>query len=360
MNVVIGERPKMDAVLMVAVFLLAAISLVTMASAATTMNFNIFARHAFWMVLGFTTCVLTSLTNYRRLVDVSAVVYGMGLAALVLVAVAGTKHLGATRWLSIFGVSVQPAELAKLATLWWLAHYLASQDQPLPWRVIAASLFIVVPPIVLILAQPDLGTASVIGAIWLGMVWAAGLSWRALIGMLLAAVALLPIAWHLLHDYQRMRVFIFMNPQADPLGSGYTIIQSTIAIGSGGLLGQGWKSGTQSQLSFLPEHHSDFIFSVIGEEWGFVGCLVLMAVFTMLIWRIFQIAEKATDPQGRLLAVGIAAWVGYQACVNMGMVIGLLPVVGVPLPFISYGGTSMVTLFLSLGLVNSINRFGCD
>jgi rod shape determining protein RodA len=354
------ERTSFDKGLMVASLAIAAVSVLVMSSAASTVGFNLFARHVFWLGLGLVGAFAISFANYRRLADTSAVIYGMGLAALILVEIIGTKRLGATRWLSLFGISFQPAELAKLATAWWLARYLAGQDQPLPARVVLASLAIVAPPLVLVLLQPDLGTSSVFLVIWVGMVWAAGLSGRWLATMGLVMVALVPIGWHWLHEYQRQRVLVFLNPQRDPLGAGYTIIQSTIAIGSGGLTGQGWRSGPQSQLSFLPEHHSDFIFSVIGEEWGFVGGLIVIGLFVLLLWRILRVAERANDAQGRLLAVGVAVWIGYQACVNMGMVMGLLPVVGVPLPFISYGGTSMLMLWLTIGLVQSIHRYGSD
>ena len=210
------------------------------------------------------------------------------------------------------------------------------------------------PTALLIFLQPDLGSATVFVAIWLGLVWVAGAPRRVFTWLAVGGLAALPVAWHLLKGYQRDRLLAFINPHADPLGAGYTIIQSTIAIGSGRLWGRGWLSGTQNQLSFLPERHSDFIFSVIGEEWGFLGCTVVVAAFGVLLVRAIRIALETSEPQGRLLAAGIASWVGYQAFVNMGMVMGLLPVVGVPLPLVSYGGSSMLTLWVALGLLQSI------
>ena len=211
-------------------------------------------------------------------------------------------------------------------------------------------------PLFLIFMQPDLGSASILGAVWLGMVLSSGISRRDA-GILAGfASAALPLGWHILKSYQKDRLLVFINPQADPLGAGYTIIQSAIAIGSGKFFGRGWFSGTQNQLSFLPERHSDFIFSVIGEEWGFLGCLVVVALFAFLFARILTLAQRFSEPQGRLCLVGIFSWLAYQAVVNMGMVTGLLPVVGVPLPLVSYGGSSMLAIWVALGLIQAIHR----
>lgn len=347
-----------DTGLFIAGCILVLISSVVMLSAAMTMSIQIAHRHLFWIGVGLVAHGLVAYINYKRWADFAAVLYGLGIATLVLVEIAGTVRLGATRWLSIFGVSFQPSELAKLATLWWLARYLAGHTMPLPGGVVICSALIAAPPIALILIQPDLGTASVIGVIWLGIVWAAGLHRKVLFSMVGIGLALLPLGWQFLKEYQKTRVMVFLNPYADPLGSGYTIIQSMIAIGSGGIAGTGWRQGTQSQLKFLPEHHSDFIFSVIGEEWGLIGGAVVIAAFLFLLWRILKVAQEAVDPQGRLLAIGVFSWIGYQTFVNIGMVMGLLPVVGVPLPFISYGGSSMLNLWIALGLVQSIKRYG--
>ena len=345
-----------DRGLLASTLLLAVVSGVTMVSAGATVSPTIAPRHAMWIVIGVMCSLLTMRTNFRRWTDLTGLAYGISLAALILVPLAGAMRLGATRWLSVFGVSMQPSELAKLTTVWLLARYLAGQPSPLPARVVGTSLLLAGPPALLIFLQPDLGSASIFAAIWLGMVWAAGISRRALVGFGACLLGLLPVAWFVLKGYQRDRLLTFINPHADPLGTGYTIIQSTIAIGSGQFLGRGWLAGTQNQLSFLPEHHSDFIFSVIGEEWGWVGCCVVVALFTIMLLRIAHIALATSDPQGRLLATGVFAWIGYQAFVNMGMVMGLLPVVGVPLPLISYGGSSMVALWLALGLVQSVRR----
>jgi len=329
-----------------------------MASAASTLNPVLAVRHGVWIAIGLGTCWAVARTNARRWTELAWAAYGCSMLALAMVPVAGAMRLGATRWLSIFGLSIQPSELAKLTTTWLLAHYLSGQATPLSLRVLGGSCLIAGPPALLIFLQPDLGSATVLGAIWLGMVWVAGISRRALISLGGGVLGLIPLGWHVLKDYQRDRLLAFVNPHADPLGAGYTIIQSTIAIGSGRFWGRGWFAGTQNQLSFLPERHSDFIFSVIGEEWGFVGCLVMVALFGTLLVAVLRLALDTSEPQGRLFATGIFAWIAYQAFVNMGMVMGLLPVVGVPLPFVSSGGSSMVTLWVAMGLLASLRRAG--
>ena len=331
-------------------------SALAMASAAVTLDPLLAVRHDCWIVIGILASWGVAQTNYRRWMDAAPAAYVASLLALSLVLIAGTVRLGATRWLSVFGLSVQPSELVKLTTIWLLARVLAGQPQPLPAGTFWMSLALIGPPALLIFIQPDLGSASIVWAIWIGMVWVAGASRRAVTGCLGAAVALLPVAWHFLKDYQRDRLMAFIDPHADPLGAGYTVIQSTIAMGSGRFWGRGWFAGTQNQLSFLPERHSDFIFSVIGEEWGFVGSVVVVLLFGLLLVRTARIALNTSEPQGRLLAVGIFSWLAYQAVVNIGMVMGLLPVVGVPLPMVSYGGSSMVTVWVALGFLQSVRR----
>ena len=325
-----------------------------MASAASRVNPHLAIRHGVWIALGMLLSLGVARTSYRRWGDFAWALYALSLIALVLVFLVGAMRLGATRWLSVCGLSLQPSELAKVATIWLLARFLAGQPTPLPAHALGVSLLLAAPPIVLIFLQPDLGSASVLGAIWLGMVWVAGVSKRTLAAGAAAGLALAPLGWHLLKSYQRDRLLAFLNPHADPLGAGYTIIQSVIAIGSGRLLGRGWFAGTQNQLSFLPERHSDFIFSVIGEEWGFLGCAAVAALFGLLLLRVARIGLDASDPQGRLLAAGVFSWLSYQTFVNMGMVTGLLPVVGVPLPLISYGGSSMVVVWSALGLLQNV------
>ncbi|MBI3087962.1 MAG: rod shape-determining protein RodA [Candidatus Omnitrophica bacterium] len=338
--------------------LLCAVSLVSLASAGATLNPALVWRQAMWISLGMAAGLAASWTPYPRWLDLSAFLYLAALGALALVEVAGTMKLGAVRWLTVFGVSVQPSELAKLATACILARVLGGQPSPLPWRSVLSSALLAGMPALLIFLQPDLGSSSILAAVWIGVVWVARMSRRHLATVAAAGCVALPIGWHLLKEYQRTRLLVFVNPHADPLGAGYTIIQSKIAIGSGQLWGRGWLSGTQNQLNFLPERHADFLYSVIGEEWGFLGAALVVGLFGCLLWRAIRIALENPEPQGRLLATGLTAWLGYQAIVNMGMAMGLVPVVGVPLPLVSYGGSAMVTTWIALGLLQSVHRFG--
>ncbi|MBI3084079.1 MAG: rod shape-determining protein RodA [Candidatus Omnitrophica bacterium] len=358
MTMHISLRPSQawDRGLFLAALGLALMGGVAVASASATLNPMLAFRHGIWVAIGIVTSLWIARTNYRNWTDIAWLAYGLSIVLLALVPVAGAARLGATRWLSIFGLSIQPSEFGKLTTVWLLARYLAGAGSPLPRRALWMSLIIVGPPALLVFLQPDLGSASIFCAIWLGMIWVAGASRRTLGTLAGCLVALLPLAWHLLKGYQRDRLLAFLDPSADPLGVGYTMIQSTIAIGAGGLWGRGWLAGTQNRLSFLPERHSDFIFSVIGEERGMLGCFGVLGLFGLLLARTARLAMTSSDPQGRLLAAGIFSWLAYQACVNMGMVMGLLPVVGVPLPLVSYGGSSMVAVWIALGLLQSLHR----
>ncbi len=346
-----------DGTVLAAAASLAFLGGLAMCSATSAVNPQLGLRHATWIALGLALSFVVARLSPQRWMDAAGVAYGLTVSALALLLGAGAVRLGATRWLSVFGLSLQPSELMKLTTITLLARYLAGQPRPLPLRAVGVSLLMASVPALLIFLQPDLGSASIFGAIWVGMVWMAGGSPRLFTGIAASLLALLPIGWHLLHDYQRDRLLVFVNPHADPLGAGYTIIQSVIAIGSGQWLGRGWFAGTQNQLSFLPERHSDFIFSVIGEEWGFAGSAAVVALFGMLLGRTLHIARELSDPQGRLFLAGICAWLGYQVFVNIGMVMGLVPVVGVPLPLISYGGSSMITVWMALGLLQSLRRW---
>ncbi|MBI4323523.1 MAG: rod shape-determining protein RodA [Candidatus Omnitrophica bacterium] len=347
-----------DRALIAAAGVLCLISIVALASACATLNPSLTMKQAMWIGLGVLISLAAASGPYTRWLDMSLFLYAGALALLAVVAVAGTVKLGAARWLTIFGFSLQPSELAKLATACVVARYLAAQPTPLSVRTLFLSGALAGVPALLVFLQPDLGSSSIFVAIWLGMVIVAGMSRRHVLMLIAAGTALCPLAWHGLKDYQRLRLLVFLDPHLDPLGAGYTIIQSQIAIGSGRLLGRGWFAGTQNQLNFLPERHADFLYSVIGEEWGFAGSVFVVVLFGVLVWRASRIGSLTPDPQGRLLAAGVVSWLGYQAVINMGMVMGLLPVVGVPLPLVSYGGSAMVAAWTALGLVQSIHRFG--
>lgn len=281
--------------------------------------------------------------------------YGLGILLLAAVLLFGHVGKGAQRWLELGFFRFQPSEMMKLTVPMMIAWYLA--ERPLPpksLRLLAAATLIVI-PVLLIVKQPDLGTALLVASAGIFVLFLAGISWRLIGGLAIALAAAAPALWYLMHDYQRQRVLTFLNPESDPLGSGYHIIQSKIAIGSGGLYGKGWLNGTQSQLEFLPERHTDFIFSVLAEEFGLIGILVLLSLYLFIILRGLYIATKAQDTYARLLAGSLVLVFFVYLFVNTGMVTGLLPVVGVPLPLVSYGGTSLVTIMASFGMLMSIH-----
>jgi len=281
--------------------------------------------------------------------------YVMGISMLIAVMFFGVSGKGAQRWLDLGFFRFQPSEILKIALPMMLAWYLSEQNlPPLKRYLFAAALFILVPTL-LIAQQPDLGTALLIASSGLFVLLLAGISWQLISGVAIAFASFAPVAWlFLLRDYQRDRILIFLDPERDPLGKGYHIIQSKIAIGSGGLYGKGWLNGTQSQLEFLPERHTDFIFSVLGEEFGFFGVLFLLLIYLFIIGRGLYIGTQAQDTFGRLLAGSLILTFFVYLFVNIGMVTGLLPVVGLPLPLVSYGGTSIVTMMASMGILMSI------
>ncbi len=281
--------------------------------------------------------------------------YALGLILLAVTLALGDINKGAQRWISLGLFSFQPAEIMKLAMPMTLALYLHHRPIPPRWRHLGVALILLFVPVIMIAKQPDLGTALLITCAGALVIYLAGLRWRIILGMLLVIAALLPLIWMKMHGYQRQRILIFLNPSLDPLGAGYHITQSKIAIGSGGLFGKGWLNGTQAQLDFLPESATDFIFAVYAEEAGLLGALLLIGLYAAMVLRGLWIALHGRDSFQRLLAGSLALTFSVYVIVNIGMVMGLLPVVGVPLPLISYGGTSMVTLLASLGMLMSIH-----
>ncbi len=310
--------------------------------------------------------VVLSRTNYRKFFDVAYIVYGISLVFLILVLFLGRPALGATRWFSLGGFSFQPSEFSKLAVIFMLGRYFSQRRSRLPFNYSTSARRVmddlIIPflltavSVLLIFKQPDLGTAILIFGIFVTMLYISGISGKifaALIGFCLACA---PLAWHILKPYQRDRLLVFLNSNHDPLGAGYTIIQSKIAIGSGQLLGKGWLSGTQNQLNFLPERHTDFIFSVIGEEWGLAGAVFLLYCYAVLIFCGIKIAEHNKDPFGQLVTIGIVAILAMQVVINIGMILGLFPVVGITLPLISYGRTSFTIFAVMLGFLLNLSK----
>ena len=280
--------------------------------------------------------------------------YVFNLILLILVMLVGQTALGAQRWIALGPISIQPSEFSKLIMIIALAAMVEKRGKIQSLADLAPIAGYVFVPFLLVLKQPDLGTSLVFLAIFFGMVFAAGIRLRILFAIFGLGLAALPVLWHFLKDYQKMRIMVFMDPNVDPLGAGYHIIQSKIAIGSGLLFGKGLFGGTQSQLNFLPENHTDFIFSVVGEELGFVGCTVLLLLYLIVLWRGIKIAQNASDTFGRLLAVGITSMIAFHVLVNVGMTMGIMPVTGIPLPLMSYGVSSLTTNIMAIAILLNI------
>jgi len=334
--------------------LLLLLSLIIVSSASGE-NVDKILAHLMNMGIALSLMVLVSQVPPQRLMQFALPAYAVGVLLLLGVALAGDVVNGSRRWLNLGITRIQPSELMRLAVPMMIAWYLHYRQETLQRRDYAIAAGLLLLPVAFILKQPDLGTALLISASGFYILFLGGLSWRVILGLGTALLAFLPIAWnYLLHDYQRNRVLTLIDPTSDPLGAGYHIIQSTIAIGSGGWVGKGLGAGTQAQLDFLPERTTDFIFAVYSEELGLVGNSVLLLVYAAIIWRGLSLASHAPNLFGRLLSGAIILTFFTYAFVNMGMVSGILPVVGVPLPLVSYGGTSMVTVLVGFGIVMSV------
>jgi len=309
------------------------------------------------MALGIATVAAMVLVSvdYRTLARWACWGYGLGLVTLVAVLVAGRSALGARRWIAVGPVGLQPSELFKLAFIGTLAVYLAARESHRPgWDRVLVPLALTLPAVGLIVKQPDLGTALTLLPVAVALIVVGGARWRHL-GMLAGCgLAVLPVFWFLLRDYQRERILVYVDPSRDPLGSAWNVIQAKITIGSGQLWGKGLFGGTQSRLAFLPERHTDFVFAAFAESWGFLGAVALLIVYVLLVLRGFEVAATARDTLGSLLATGATVLLASQALVNLGMVTGLLPVVGIPLPFVSYGGSGLLTAVGAVALIANV------
>jgi len=309
-------------------------------------------RQAIYAVVGLAFLALVAAIDYRSLERLQKPLYALTIASLLLVLFVGQITYGAQRWIS--GSSLQPSELAKILVIVTLAQFLARHEKEVGrFRCVLNSIIYVAVPMVLIYLQPHLGTAIVLAVVWLIMALMAGMRLLHLGVLSFVGVLAMPLIWFSLEDYMRKRLLLFINPAQDP-GARYNIDQALISIGSGGWLGKGYASGSQSQLHFLRVRHTDFIFSVIGEEMGLLGALLFFALIGIVLWRILRAASLARDSFGRLIACGVAAVIFFQSMVNIGMNLGLLPVMGIPLPFISSGGSSLITLLIAEGLVQSM------
>ena len=346
-------RLHLDAPLLFALIATSGLGLIVLYSAGGG-DMDLVERQLVRLGLAFTGMLVVAQLSPHVLKRLTPWLFLAGIVLLVAVLVGGETSGGAQRWLNLYIVRFQPSEMMKLAVPMMIAWYLA--DTRLPpnlWQLLASATLIAV-PMLMIAKQPDLGTALLIASSGFFVLFLAGLQWRLLAFLAIVLAAAAPVLWHFMHDYQRLRVITFLSPESDPLGSGYHVIQSKIAIGSGGLLGKGWMNGTQSQLDFLPERSTDFIFAVLGEEFGFLGIMTLFALYTIIVVRGIMISIQAQDTYTRLLAGSLSMTFCVYFVVNTGMVTGLLPVVGLPLPIISYGGTSIVTLMAGFGILMSI------
>ncbi len=326
------------------------------ALATSAFRQSLYLRQITWVGIGLVGLLLACTISYRNLARFAYVLFGLTFLTLVVVLVIGKTGLGAQRWIRLGPITVQPSEFAKLALILFLARYFDDhRDQLHDPRSLVLPAALTGAFMLLVLKQPDLGTALLLGFIALGLFLLVGLRLRYLLPFLGGGALLAPVVWTFLKDYQKRRILVFLDPDVDPLGASYHIAQSKIAVGSGGFLGKGWLGATQSQLNFLPLNHTDFIFAVLAEQWGFLGCLVMLVLFFYVVTRGLQIARDCTDLFASLLAAGISLMIGIQAIVNIAMVLGMLPVVGIPLPLVSYGGSSLVVTLASIGLLLNIH-----
>jgi len=347
------RKLNLDVPLLIGILVLMGVGLFILYSASDA-SFSILMHQTIILIIGLIVmciCAKISPAHYQVL---APWLFGIFVLMLLIVLGIGAISKGAQRWLSLGLFRFQPAEIMKLLLPMVLAWYLKDKVLPPNGRTLLISVLIIVIPAVLVAKQPDLGTAIMIAASGIAILLFAGITLRLFLGSIVFISISLPLVWHFLHDYQKARILTFLNPERDPLGSGYHIIQSKIAIGSGGVFGKGWLEGTQAHLQFLPEHTTDFIFSVFGEELGFLGCVFLFSIFAYIIGRCLYLSSQAQDTFSRLLLAGLSFIFFFSFIINVGMVEGILPVVGLPLPLISYGGSSIITLLAGFGIMMSL------
>jgi len=328
-------------------------------------NYNITEGHAgglpsrqlIWLGFGLIAMLTAIAFDYHHIDRIAYPFYGIVLLLLILVLVIGHSGGGSQRWINLGFFRLQPSEPAKIAIVLMMAKYLQDDEPPRGYRLhdIWLPFALVGPLVVLTLVQPDLGTAIILGIVFLSMLLIGGLRLRSFLYLVGAGLALLPVGWHFLKSYQRARILTFLDPDRDPLGAGYHVIQSKIAIGSGRLFGKGYLHGTQNRLDFLPAQHTDFIFAVFSEEWGFVGCLVLLLLYVIMIAYCLRLMQRAKDRFGGLLVFGMVAIFFWHVVINVAMVSGIMPVVGVPLPMVSYGGSALASMMFAIGIMINVS-----
>ena len=351
--------PSLDSITLICTLLLVAVGLSTIFSSSYSSGLEevrpYFSRQLVWALLGLLAMGLAIVIDYRIITSYAYQLYAISLVLLGLLLLSGTEIKGSQRWLRLMGVGIQPSEFVKLATLFALARFLDDSGERIrEVKFLAIALFLAGLPMGMILLQPDLGTGLVLLVLAGAMLFAGGIKKDHFLFLTVCGISGVPVFWHSLKGYQKARLLSFVNPDLDPLGASYQVIQSKIAVGSGGFAGKGWLAGTQSQLNFLPEQHTDFIFSVFAEQWGFIGSIILVFLYLLLLLQAIKIAGAARDYQGSMLAVGILSIISFQVLVNLLMTVGLMPVTGIPLPFMSYGGSNLLTMMTCVGILLGI------
>lgn len=351
---------RLDFTLIATVVLLNIISILIIGSATqvnspTHEGYYYMQRQCIFFIVNFILMIASLKFDYRNFVNMSKQLYVFNLLLLVAVMFLGKTALGAQRWIQIGPITLQPSEFSKIIMLITLAALLEYRKDNLRkiGDLMPVAAFVLIPTLI-VMKQPDLGTSLVFLAITMGMLYVAGINTKIYFGGIGLSILAMPVLWHFLHEYQKNRIRVFLNPESDPLGSGYHVIQSKIAIGSGLIWGKGLYQGTQSQLNFLPENHTDFIFAVVGEEFGLVGCGLVILLYAVLIYRALRIAATADDDFGCFMATGIVAMFAFHIFVNVGMTTGIMPVTGIPLPFMSYGVSALTTNMMAVGILLNI------
>ena len=360
---------NLNKIIWVAMIVIVVAGLLALYSASyqnTRVSQKVFFDQLVLAIVGLLAIFGLSHIDYRKFYDVAYVLYVVNIIFLIGIFVFGHYALGAKRWIDFFGLNFQPSELMKFSIILVLARYFSDYKPKIVFQHygLKSEFFsdflipfvLVAFPAFLVFKQPDLGTALLLFGIFIVVLYASGIAYKYLLGFLGIGLVSVPVLWSLMKTYQKDRLLVFLNPNIDPLGAGYTIIQSKIAVGSGQIFGKGWLSGTQNQLNFLPERHTDFIFSVIGEEWGFIGAVFLIACFFILITTALGLVERTKEKFGYLAGIGIIAILTLQTVINIGMVLGLCPIVGLTLPFVSYGRSSFLVFVLMMGFLLSLGK----
>jgi len=333
------------------------LNLYSVTSNGESLGMPLYLKQVLWLLIGLTVMMVIAFIEYRYYIDVAYFAYGAALLLLIFVLAYGFITSGAQRWVRFGSLTFQPSEFVKIALILALAKFFQKapgregyslKHLPFPFLLLSV-------PMVLILKQPDLGTAIILLLVFFSVLVFVKVRWTTFLTFGVIGASILPLLWRFLKDYQKRRILTFFNPDLDPLGASYHLIQSKIAVGSGGILGKGFMKGTQSRLGFLPEQHTDFIFSALGEEWGFIGCFFVLGLYFFLILWGLRIAVSSKDRYGAILSFGVVAMLFWHTFINIGMVLGLMPVVGIPLPLLSYGGSFLLSTFIGIGLLLNVS-----